>query len=408
MLVLARSYPNDVFPTLGLWTEQPTRLLGRHCDVSVVSPVPWCPPLPSTGSLRQFVRFRDIPRRDTWNGIDVAHPRFLVGPGTSLYPLEATAYYAAVVRAAERLHREASFDLVHAHFVYPDGVVASRLARRWRVPFVFSEHAPWTGWLDRPGIARQALPAARAAAAILAVSSSVEQTIRDYAGSDPRVEVVPVGVDGDLFQPPANGHRNTDQILFVGFVNYTKGVDVLLDAIALLVGRGVAARLVLVGDAFYRDTRLQQERLRQHAAALDLGEHVVFAGRKTPGDVATMMGESAVVVLPSRAESFGAVLVEALACGTPVVATRCGGPEDIVTDEVGKLVPVGDAGALADALADVLSHPDAYDAERLRSYVLARFSWSGIVDRWLGIYRRILDRGDGDARPVPAAHAASS
>ena len=99
------------------------------------------------------------------------------------------------------------------------------------------------------------------------------------------------------------------------------------------------------------------------------------------------MAESAVVVLPSRAESFGAVLVEALACGTPVVATRCGGPEDIVRDGVGELVPVEDPVALAEALGRVLAEPARYDREHLRRYAVERFGWDVIVEQVHDVYR---------------------
>ena len=105
------------------------------------------------------------------------------------------------------------------------------------------------------------------------------------------------------------------------------------------------------------------------------------------------MAESAVVVLPSRAESFGAVLVEALACGTPVVATRCGGPEDIVTPEVGELVPVGDPDALATALGDALRESGRRDPARLRAYALEHFGWDSIVDRIHEIYRQAVRVG---------------
>ena len=181
-LVLARSYPNDVLPSLGLWTERPTVLLQeRGCDMRVVSPVPYCPPAPTIGPLRQYARFRRICNRETRNGVEVLHPRFLVGPGTTFYAIEASAYYRGIVDEADRLHAERPFDLIHAHFIYPDGAVAHRLASRWGIPFVVTEHAPWTGWLDRRGVARAALPAARAAATIMAVSSSVKRTIRAYA-----------------------------------------------------------------------------------------------------------------------------------------------------------------------------------------------------------------------------------
>lgn len=391
VLVLARSYPNDVLPSLGLWTERPTVLLQEHGhDMRVVSPVPYCPPLPSVGPLRQYARFRAVPRRETRNGVDVLHPRFLVGPGTTLYALEASAYYRGVVDEADRLHQERPFDLVHAHFIYPDGAVAHRLASRWGIPFVVTEHAPWTGWLERRGVARAALPAARAASAIMAVSTSVERTIRAY-GVDTRVEVVPVGVDTERFRP-MGATRSADQILFVGFINYTKGIDVLLDAMAILRDRGEPGRLVLVGGSFYRNTRRQEESLRRRAAELELDGRVSFVGRKTQDQVARLMAESAVVVLPSRAESFGAVLVEALACGTPVVATRCGGPEDIVAPDVGELVPVGDAGAVADSLTRILSGVRAFSATSLRSYAVDRFSWNPVVDRIAATYTRVSGR----------------
>lgn len=389
MLVLSRAYPNEVLPTLGLWVEQPTVRLAETCDVRVVSPVPWCPPLPEAGPLAQYARFRRVSRSEHRNGIEVQHPRFVVGPGTSLYPLEARAYDLGVRRTVERLHRERPFDLIHAHFIYPDGVVAHRLSQRLEIPFVVSEHAPWTGWLDRRGVARQALPAARAAAAILAVSTSVERSIRSYAGNQPRVEVVPVGVDGGRFRLRPDLERRADQILFVGFLNYVKGVDVLLRAVRLLADHGLPGRVLFVGGSFYRNTRLQEEKLRALAARLELGDRVAFLGRRLPGEVAALMAESAVVVLPSRAESFGAVLVEALACGTPVVATRCGGPEDIVTPDVGVLVPVDDVQALANALTAVLDDGERYRPESLRESAVRDFGWPSLVERILDVYEDV-------------------
>jgi teichuronic acid biosynthesis glycosyltransferase TuaC len=387
VLVLARSYPNDVFPTLGLWTEQPTVRLAERCEMRVVSPVPWCPPLPPLSRLEQYARFRRVPAHDRRSGVEIAHPRFVVGPGRLLYPLEARAYAAGIERTVARIHASFPFDLVHAHFIYPEGVVAARVARRYDVPFVVTEHAPWTRWLDEPGIARQAVPAARAAAMIMPVSTSVLRTIRAYAGESARATVVPVGVDEDLFTPGDESARRAHQILYVGLINFNKGIDILLAAMARLAAQGAPGRLLLAGGSFYRNTRLQEERLREQAAALGLGDRVSFLGRLLPAEVARLMAESAVVVLPSRAESFGAVLVEALASGTPVVATRCGGPEDIVLDGVGELVPIEDSVALADALSRVLADPGHYDRTRLRRFALERFSWDTVVDRVHDVYR---------------------
>jgi glycosyltransferase involved in cell wall biosynthesis len=106
------------------------------------------------------------------------------------------------------------------------------------------------------------------------------------------------------------------------------------------------------------------------------------------------MRRSAVLVLPSRAEAFGAVLVEALACGTPVVATRCGGPEDVVNEQVGHLVPSDDEEALAGAIEDVLAHRDRYDPDQLRAYALENFSWEMIARRTFDLYEAAMS-GEG-------------
>src|SRR5262249_4592836 len=112
-----------------------------------------------------------------------------------------------------------------------------------------------------------------------------------------------------------------------------------------------------------------------------------------------LMAQSAVVVLPSRAESFGATLIEAMACGTPVVATRCGGPEEVVTREVGQLVPPEDPAALAAALAAVLDRPAQYDPAGLRSYALERSGPPAVSRQLAECYEAALE---GRLRPTPS------
>ena len=314
VLVLSRSYPSDVLPMMGLWVEQPTRLLAETCDVRVISPVPWCPPLPAVGPLSQYVRFRKIPRRELRSGVKVLHPRFVSGPGRSLYAFDARTQALGMRRHVERLRDTFPFDLIHAHMIYPEGVVAHELSEQYGVPFVVSEHAPWSEtWFREARVRREALSAGHAAASLLAVSTYVRDTMAAFGVDDERVHVVPVGVDGDMFRPGEPEARHRDQVLYVGWINYTKGIDVLLRALKLLDDRRTPGRLLLVGGAAYRHTRLQEAQLRGLADSLDLGDRVTFVGRKSHAEVARLMAESAVVVLPSRDESLGALLVEALA-----------------------------------------------------------------------------------------------
>ena len=390
--MIARSYPNNVFETLGLWTERPARELVRFVDVQVISPVPYCPPLPRHGRLAQYARFRDVARYEDRGGIKVHRPRFLTGPGSSLQCVEHRSYSGAVARAAAAVRREFAFDLIHAHFVYPDAVAAWRLSRRYRVPFLITDQAPWHPWLERPCVRKWALRAARDATHLTAVSGYLRDTIIRYLGAGARVHVIPNGVDEDEFFPSPPSERAADQILFVGFVNFNKGIDVLLEAMLEIRQRRPSARLLLAGGSFYRNTRLEEGRLRQLAVDLGVSDSVEFLGRRAPDEVARLMRQSAVVVLPSRAETFGAVLVEALASGTPVVATRSGGPDDIVSNGVGHLVPVEDSAALAASIVDVLEHPERYDADELRSYALERFRWSAVAGEFAALYRDAVEQ----------------
>jgi teichuronic acid biosynthesis glycosyltransferase TuaC len=402
VLVLSRSYPSDVFPTLGLWIAQPTRLLADRFEVRVVSPVPWCPPLPRLAGLEQYRRFRDVPRAEVRDDVGLLRPRFVAGPGRSLYPLEAVACWRGVRRTVESLRERFPFDLVHAHFIYPEGAVAHRIARRHGVPFVVTEHAPWHPWLEQASVRRQAVPAAEAAAALVAVSRWVGETMTRYADVGAKVRVVPNGVDLDRFAPDPHRRRDPDLVLAVGVLTFMKGLDVLIEAMRIVRARRPAARLVVVGGHHYRHTRLQGKRIR--ALAAPLGDAVAFVGQVPHDEVAGWMRSAAVLALASRAESFGSVLVEALACGTPVVATRSGGPEDVVTPEVGRLVPREDPTALAEALLEVLAAPERYPPEVLRRHA-ARFAWPRVAERVAAVYREVLD---APSRAPAAARGAAA
>jgi len=142
---------------------------------------------------------------------------------------------------------------------------------------------------------------------------------------------------------------------------------------------------------------------RQLVDALGLRPHVHFEGLASPSQVAARMRQSALLVVPSRRESFSAVAAEALACGTPVVATRCGGPEDIVTADTGRLVAVDDPEALARGIDDVLAARSSFDPEALRRSAVSRFGRAAALARLRELYERgLASRGPRAAgRAVP-------
>lgn len=392
VLVLSRNYPNKVTPILGLWVEGLVKQISQFCEVKVISPVPYCPPLPG---LSNFTKFRSVEKRRTDNEIEILHPRFLTGPGYSTYNFEGSAYYLSILKQVDKLRKEFPFDLIHAHFGYPDGVVAAKLAAKYKVPFIITEHASWIPWMDNYSqVRRQAVWAAGQSAFHIAVSRSARQTIAHFTGETEKLCVVPNGVDVSIFKPFENSEMpNLNQILYVGYMRHVKGIDILLQAMSRVVKEKPELILVLVGGGIYRDSQKQEMELRQLSQQLGIEKNVVFAGIKTPVEVAEYMRQSSLLVLPSRAETFGAVLIEALSCGTPVVATKCGGPEDIINDNVGRLVPKEDPAALASAIIDVAAQRHIFNSKELRDYALNNFSWEEVARQMVELYGKAVQNG---------------
>jgi teichuronic acid biosynthesis glycosyltransferase TuaC len=392
VLILSKSYPNKVFDVQGLWVENQVRYSANFCEPKVISPVQYCPPLP--GLPEYYTRLRSIPQHCQTNGVDVFHPRYLVGPGYSLHSIESAAYYVATRALAQRLRREFPFDLIHAHFTYPDGVVAVRLGKRFGIPVIITEQNPWGPWMDENAIVRRrSIWAARECAFQIAISKAVRQSIVRLAGESEKLRVIPDAVDGGVFTLAAKDVSPVaNQIVFVGAIRPVKGVDVLIRSLRLLADRGRHVKLVLIGESFYKNYQKEYSRLQRMACDLGLQDRIHFAGKQPFAELVRTVQESALLVLPSHAESLGMVLVEALACGTPVVATKCGGPEDIVNEQVGALVPPDDPEALAQAIGEVLDKRSEFDPARLRSYALQNFGLESVGLRVASLYQEALER----------------
>ena len=409
VLALARNYPNPVFPGLGLWTERLVFSTADSCETKVIAPVPYCPPLPK--SFAQ-TKFRQVPRHETVKGMEIFHPRFVTGPGNSLHSLESVPYYLGVSRLVKQIRQRFPFDLIHAHFSYPDGVVAAALGKRFKVPVVITEQAGWRPWMDNyPLVKRQVIWAAKKCEFIIAVSNSQRESIIHFTGNGDGTRVIPNLVDGTVFTLRNEAEKNSpdDQILFVGLVRRVKGLDVLLNTVRLLLDQKSNVKLAVIGDAFYEGYRKEYSELIELAKTLGLKNRIEFLGPKSPAEVAQHIQRSALLVLPSRRETFGAVLAEALACGTPVVSTRCGGPEDIVNESVGVLVPSEDPEALARGIKHVLDRKQSYDPGKLRAYALENFGAQEVGRRITDLYAEALTRfGREQSRELRPKHFAKS
>lgn len=387
LLVLSWNYPTPAAPQRGLWAQRMCDAVAEQLDVTVLVPTPWVPPLLPFESL---ARFRRVPRHHRRGALELHFPRV---PGSIEYfthGFDARLALPSVLALAGRLHRERPFDLIHAHFIFPDGVVASRIGKELGIPVMTSEHAFWTPWLsDQPRVGAQvdaALPGIRL---IAPVSDFLRQNVAGYLHGRVETAVLPNVVDDGVFFP-APRPRDAQELLFVGLVRRVKRLDVLLRALAQVRRAIPGVRLkVLSADAFRAYTRDRRE-IRGLIGALGLDSAVEIVSGSEPPAVAEAMRRCAFVVVSStRRETFCSVAAEALACGTPLVLTRCGGPEEYVTAADGIMVEPDDPTALAEGILKALRGQTAFDADGISARVVARFGREAWRDQAMALYERV-------------------
>ena len=390
VLFLSRIYPSSAVPRLGLWVEGLAVHGAALRECQVVAPVPFCPNLPFLP--HDIRRHRSVPPREVRNGLIVHHPRIPTLPTARARPVEAALYFAGIVDCVDRVRESFPFDVIHAHFTHPDGWVAARLASRYDIPFVITEHASWRAWAAHsPLVLRQAREAMRACTFHVSVGTALRDEMAYHADAPAKLRIIPCDVDGDVFAlPGADVRPAAHQVLFVGAVRHVKGVDVLLHAMRKLADEGRQDHLLIVGDAYFRAYARDEARVRALALELGIADRISFAAGMAHPEIARLMQQSAVLVLPSRRETLGMVLVEALACGTPVVATDCGGPADIVIPGAGLLVPLEDPAALAGAIARVVDRRAEYDPARLRASVVPKFSKENVAEQYGNLYSQAI------------------
>lgn len=396
ILYLSRNYPNNIFGTNGLWVEGLVREMASFHDVRVIAPVPYSPPfLPPTSS---YARYRKILTHENINGVDIYRPRFISPPGYWLHGYLGDMIYQCIVNKIDKYREKFPFDLIHAQFSYPDGYIGARLAKRYNIPLVITEHASWIPWMvDYPRARKKAVWATQVSSAVIAGSHYLSKTISGFIDEPEKLNLIPIGVNRQLFKPEESStRRRSDRIIYVGRIHVTKGVDILFRAMSLLIKRNADIKLTLVGgDLGFKNFQLQEEKMRSLATELGINSNLEFAGTQPPEKVVEYVQQSALLVLPSRRESFGAVLTEALACGIPVVATRCGGPEDFIKEGVGILVDKENPEALADGIEHVISNLDRYVSAELSQYAHDGYSWESVAERTNILYEKALSDQTG-------------
>jgi len=280
-------------------------------------------------------------------------------------------------------------DVLHAHNLYPGGLLAHHLSRKLGIPFVVTEHSSWYGReMLPPALMPRLLRAALASRSMLVVSPALGEALAHKVGIPAaKLEAVPNVLDDLMVVSPSRRlPRSGDEIVFlsIGDLAPVKNQALLIAAFASAFGSDPRYRLRICGSG-----ELLSE-LSALVATLGIQAQVSFPGRLSREDVLFELDNCDAFVLSSDAETFGVVLIEALSRGRPVVATRAGGPDSIVEPEDGLLVPTGDHQAMAKALTEIARTLPRYDSAVLRQRAIARFGGDAIAQRLISIYEKAV------------------
>lgn len=375
VLTLTTLYPSGVNPRHGVFVETRLRKLieAAPVDLRIIAPVPWFPF--SGARFGRYAQYALTPRVERRYGIDVVHPRYLTLPKIGMR-VQPGSIARSIEEAVDTLLEQGwDFDVIDAHYFYPDGVAAARVARRFSRPLVITARGSDINLIARiPGPRRLIREAAEQAACVIAVSAALKRELVTMGVPIAHVEVLRNGVDTELFCPRDRGEArrafgldSRPLVASVGNLVREKGHDLVLTAVARLDD----AQIAIVGAG--------PEKLRLQALAVDLGldGRARFLDNMPQDELAALYSAADVLALGSTREGWPNVLLEAMACGTGVVATDVGGVTEIICDDiVGSVVLGRDPEEFASALRYMLERGSNH--ERIRSHA-RQFDWQSIA-----------------------------
>jgi glycosyltransferase involved in cell wall biosynthesis len=381
IVVFTQVFPNTAQRHLGLFVRERMFRVARALPLSVVAPVPW---FPFQRALRRFRRgYRpDVPAVEIQDGIVVYHPIYLSIPRfcKSLDPFFMVLCTLPLLR---RLKRSQGAIVIDSHFVYPDGVAAGLAARWLKVPYTITLRGQIARIEHTLLTRRLAVWAMRNATRVFSVSDSLRRGAVRMGVDGAHMKVIANGVDLDKFFPvdraQARARLGLPQrariLVSVGGLTERKGFHRVIEQLHKLLQVHPDLLYVVVGGT---NTEGDWEaRLRSQVHALGLESVVHFLGALPPEELRYAYSSADLFVLATRMEGWANVFLEAMACGLPVVTTRVGGNEEVVSSpELGILVPFGDGPALAQAIEDALHA--RWDAELITAYARAN-SWESRI-----------------------------
>jgi len=400
IVVFTTLFPNAGQPSAGLFIRERMFRVAKVLPLTVVAPVPW---FPFQGLLRRWrPHFRpEAPRHEVQDGIEVRHPRFLSVPGAFKW-LDGILMAVGCLPTMLRLKRAFGFNLIDAHFAYPDGDAGTLLGKWLRVPVTITLRGTEVPLARDPLRRRRMTKALGRASRIFSVSASLKRHAESLGAASERILVVGNGVDMAKFHRlPRQAARSrlglpdgAPVLVSVGALVERKGFHRVMECLPALRQRFPDLRYLVVGGASPEGD--WSAVLHARAAELGLQDCVMFLGPVAPDELKGVLSAADVFVLATRNEGWANVFLEAMACGLPVVTTDVGGNAEVVADpRLGLLVPFDERDKLAGAISEALRRN--WDRNFIVSHAEAN-SWDQRVKVLTAEFANIVER-QADAGP---------
>ena len=371
LVVFSTLFPHPGQPNAGVFIRERMFRVGQRIPLVVVAPVPW---FPLQGLIRKFKpHFRpEAPRKEEQQGFKVYHPRFFSIPGLfkSLDGLFMALGSKSIMR---QLKKEFDFNIIDSHFAYPDGKAATLLGQWLNLPVTITMRGTEIPHAKRNSIRPKMISALQNATKIFSVSNSLKQHAVDLGISEEKIQVVGNGVDiGKFFPVDKKKARNLLNIpqkahvlITVGGLVERKGFHRVIAVMPELIKIFPDLHYLIIGGASAEGDITAQ--LKNQVKELELENHVHFLGTMKPEELKAPLSAADIFVLSTRNEGWANVLLESLACGTPVVASDVGGNAEVICKpEIGLIVPFDESDELFNALR--LSLSESWQRERIIEY----------------------------------------
>ncbi len=388
ILLFSTLFPSAVRPIHGIFVETRLRELVKTGLVAtkVVAPVPW---FPWAGErFGEYGLFAATPRFEQRNGLYVYHPRYFLPPKVGMNVAPHTLAMAALPLIKKLIKDGFDFDLIDAHYYYPDGVAADIIAKKLGKPFLVTARGTDLNLIPQYTYPRKLiLQTAAAASASIGVCQALMDSLRDLGADPAKLHTLRNGVDLQRFVPePREAARqklglpvDAKLLLSVGHLVERKGHHIAIDALPLLPPD---VRLLIAGGG------PEKAALQKQADKLGVAQRVQFVGVVPQTDLKWWYSAVDALALCSSREGWANVLLEAMACGTPVIATNIWGtPEVVSTPDAGVLMPARSGQGLAQAWEQLFAQYPSRASTRAHAET---FSWDETTQGQLRLFRQVI------------------